>query len=389
MKILITVILSLLTITTQAAQPLNNFLQEGKIDEGLVEFANPKDNAEKFSLGTLQVLNAIEKFSKGVSDLGINRETVRLAASMSGAMPSVLQSTNEATPEKVAGLVRGFKADLQEAGKTLSGIDDKEFKVEVNLSKFNVNLTGTNVLVMNLFTQNRFNQPQSPEDVIVRFDNADAVWLEGYTHFLVGDIDILSTYDWMPVWNQCAHVLFQNPKPAPPIVVAGLDTSFSFSIWVDVIAALHETRLKPVNPNGLILARDEFQKMIQCSRKSWTLICAETDNDHEWLPSPRQTGPRGSKVTQEQIDGWMHILDETEAILKGQKLLPHWRIKEGTGININKLVNNPPPFDLILMIQGSTFIPYLEKGEISDKVTWRNLTSPFGGGFFNFALWSN
>ena len=81
-------------------------------------------------------------------------------------------------------------------------------------------------------------------------------------------------------------------------------------------------------------------------------------------------------------------MDETEHILKGEKLLPHWRIQDGTGINVDKLVHDPPPLDIILMIQGSAFVPYLEKGPISDASTWRMLTMPYGAGFTRFAIWT-
>jgi hypothetical protein len=118
-------------------------------------------------------------------------------------------------------------------------------------------------------------------------------------------------------------------------------------------------------------------------------VLAETDNDHEWLPSPKQTGPGGTKVTQQQIDGWLKVLDELDAILAGKKLLPHWRLKSGTGINVAKLVASPPKLDLILLIQGSALVPYLEEGTVSDRAAWVTLMQPFGPGFTRFAIWSN
>jgi hypothetical protein len=129
--------------------------------------------------------------------------------------------------------------------------------------------------------------------------------------------------------------------------------------------------------------------MIACSRLCWQRVLAETDDDHEWLPSPKQTGPGGTKVTQQQIDGWIKVLDELDAILAGKKLLPHWRVKNGTGINVAKLVASPPKLDLILFIQGSALVPYFEEGTVSDLTAWRTLMQPFGPGFVRFALWSN
>lgn len=85
----------------------------------------------------------------------------------------------------------------------------------------------------------------------------------------------------------------------------------------------------------------------------------------------------------------MHVLDELDTILAGKKLLPHWRVESGIGINVPKLVASPPRLDLILMIQGSAFIPFLEEGTVSDRTAWRTLMQPFGPGFARFAMWSN
>ena len=80
------------------------------------------------------------------------------------------------------------------------------------------------------------------------------------------------------------------------------------------------------------------------SRENWTRIRAETDNGKEWLPNPHQTGfLPGVTVTQEQIDGWMLLLDEFGALLQGQKLLPHWRFDKG--INLRRMFLEPTTFD--------------------------------------------
>jgi hypothetical protein len=71
-----------------------------------------------------------------------------------------------------------------------------------------------------------------------------------------------------------------------------------------------------VGPDALRRARDEFRAMIGCSKVCWQRMLAETDNEHEWLPSPTQIGPKGDKVTSQQIEGWQQVLDELDAILK-------------------------------------------------------------------------
>ena len=54
------------------------------------------------------------------------------------------------------------------------------------------------------------------------------------------------------------------------------------------------------------------------AKEMWKFILAETDDDNEWIPNPKQTGVVGVKVTQEMIDAWRETLDEAEQVLQGR-----------------------------------------------------------------------
>ena len=56
------------------------------------------------------------------------------------------------------------------------------------------------------------------------------------------------------------------------------------------------------------------------------------------------------------------VLAEAEAVLKGDLLIPHWRLGEGVGINLAKFMQNPPEIDIIAIIQGEGVLPYVEEG---------------------------
>ena len=64
----------------------------------------------------------------------------------------------------------------------------------------------------------------------------------------------------------------------------------------------------------------------------------------------------GIEVNQERVDGWQEFLNEFEAILKGNKLIPHWRFDEGTGSPIIFLHGNPTSSYL-----WRNVIPHVEK----------------------------
>jgi hypothetical protein len=399
MKPLLLLGLGLIAITNLAgAEPtLDEFLKRGQLDAALAAYAQPRTDAERFSLAATQVLASARDFSAGFNRLSLHPN---LRSSGLPFLRAVVQDVsagkaNIATPQAVAALFRELKAGLQRANTTLSQIAGKEdFGVQITLSEARADFSGDGTIDPETETlQAAFGRilgigAPSAEPMIIRFDRADAAWLKGYTHFLIGIIDLLSSYDWAPVWNQCAHIIFLNPEPVPGIAKV-VDLHASWDMWPDLIAAVHDMRLELVDRDGPKRFRDSFLMMIAESRICWQRALEEKDDVNEWLPNPNQKGPRGLTVTRDQIDGWFKVLDELEAVARGKKLLPHWRIKSPSGINVDRLVAAPPKLDLVLWIQGSAFLPYLEEGPISDAETWRKLTGPFGPGFFQFAIWSN
>ncbi|MBK9991236.1 MAG: hypothetical protein IPP19_11015 [Verrucomicrobia bacterium] len=373
---------------------LNGYLTSGKLQDGVAAFSKPANDAERFSLAVLQSLQGLQQFADGGSRLGFSRTLTSTGLPFLRALPRQAADApvEQATPEKVRQIFQNLRNALKLANTTLAKVGEGEFKVQVNLSRAHLEnndgapgmpLTESLGRIMGLRTS-------AEQELVVNFDSADAIWLKGYTHILVGLLDLFLAYDWSPVWAQSAHVLFTSPNPLPPIAkFLNLNQRMGPSEWADLIAGIHELHLVMTDPDGMRKFVTELQAATACSRICWKRIQAESDDDHEWLPSPKQTGPRGSKITQPEVDGWMVVLDEVDAILSGKKLLPHWRLKDGLGINVAKMVQTPPKLDLILIIQGSALVPYIEAGEVSGMDRWRTLVAPYGPGFASFALWSN
>lgn len=155
-----------------------------------------------------------------------------------------------------------------------------------------------------------------------------------------------------------------------------------------MVAFIHLNHWPVVEPARLRSVLEHFEAMVRLSRESWSRIMAETDDRNEWIPSPRQSGvlPR-MRVTEDLVAGWMSFLDEFEALLQGKKLLPHWRFDRG--INLRRIFLEPSTFDIVLLIQGSAALPYLEEGELTSDETWRRITEVFGGDLFRYAIWFN
>jgi len=90
------------------------------------------------------------------------------------------------------------------------------------------------------------------------------------------------------------------------------------------------------------------------------------------------------------VKGWtITFLDEADEILAGRKLIPFWRDAGGRGVNLRRVFVEPREFDLVLWVQGTAAIPYLEAGELTTPEVWQRLQRIFQGEFLGFAIWFN
>lgn len=160
---------------------------------------------------------------------------------------------------------------------------------------------------------------------------------------------------------------------------------------LDAIAFIHLVRLPAVDRERMKSALGRLERVVSLSRSCWRFILAETDDDREWIPNPKQASiAPNARVTEEMVKGWGDFLDEIEAILAGRKLAPFWRSAgAGRGINVRRVFLEPREFDLALWVQGVGAAPYLEEGELSKPETWSRLNRIFGGEFLGFAIWFN
>src|SRR5207253_155266 len=117
----------------------------------------------------------------------------------------------------------------------------------------------------------------------------------------------------------------------------------------DAISFFHQlTRLPIKEPARTKAALAQLEAGVVQAKEMWKFILAETDDDNEWIPNPRQTGVVGVKVTQEIVDAWLETLDEVEQVLKGKKLIPFWRgEKDERGVNLRRVFAEPRTFDPI------------------------------------------
>jgi hypothetical protein len=382
-------------------------LFEGKaISAVLQELKNrpAREPAEVFLLGTTEFLGGVERLCQRFHQLGLNYQLGRqLPVPFLRLQLPPHPNPPLARAEDVRAALDEFYATMNRVEETLRPIRGKTFRLEVPLGQMALDFDGDGSIgeresFLTLYRQ--FNRraaetaSQSPNaaakfDAV--FDGADVHWLIAYTHFLRGSADLMLAHDGTELFNTVGQLFFVRADTSlgRPGLALRDDTRRQWTSIADAIGLLHQLRLPVQDAQRLARARIHWISMIGESRAMLAALEAETDNDREWLPNPRQNSALGVALAQEQIDGWRLFLAEMEVILEGKKLLPHWRFATTHGFNVKRFLTQAKTTDLVLLLQGSAAVPYIEAGECTSDATWREITRLFQGNFIGFAIWIN
>jgi hypothetical protein len=207
----------------------------------------------------------------------------------------------------------------------------------------------------------------------VRFDTADAEWLAAYVHLMSGASEMVLSVD--P--TSAIQIVYEGRMQLERAGAVGAPNYIVEDSFIDQAAAVLMALNGKPDAARTRKALDHFRQMIAHNRKFWPEVMAETDNDHEWLPNPRQTSPFGINITPEIATGWQEVLAELEDMLEGRALIPFWRtppgpegVTSGVGINLKRLLSDPPDLNVALLIQGAAIAPYLEQGKLVTLNAW-------------------
>ena len=413
---------------------VEKYLLDGRLKEGDVALSNhlkehASDDQARFGLGVLQFLRAVEGLGQSLTHYGVRTHN------NSGFILPFLRlpaTTNENCKKidyaQARKIIDTFQKQLMQAEATLSAISDAEVKLPLHFGMIKLDLNGTghqlhspsnqpaqsdhestkqshtaensddNRSLWKVYAKltNSTNIPiEKAEQFFIKFDRGDVHWLRGYCHLLSTVCDIYLAHDSKDLFERTAHLFFTKVDSPYAFLskakrirsIGGGDLEV-----FDLIAFVHLIRCDVVEPKRMASALNHLQAVIDQSRETWKWIMAEEDDDHEWLPNPRQTGViPNARVTEQMVVAWAGIMTESEKILSGELLIPFWRGSESDrrGINLRKVFLQPRQFDLVLWVQGSAAAPYLEEGKLSKGRTWRDLRGEFGSHFPGFALWFN
>jgi hypothetical protein len=368
--------------------------------------AESGDDLARFQLGTVQFVRAAERLAQDGVRYGTLSRTMMLPFIRVGGLAAGNKKPEPATYADVRAMIERFQTSIMAAEATLAPIQSKDLAWKLDLRDVRLDLNGDGqrteteslgALFQMVAVRRRWDQSQQPPlELVVGFDSADVYWLRGYCHLLSSLADMILAHDEERLFELTAHTIFADPQTEfakrrdLDISVPSEHVAFRFDELSDVIAVIHLINFQVEEPARLKSAHEHLLKMIELSRSCWELILAEQDNDHEWIPGPTQKSVIPDLLLdREQVEAWRDFLDEAKAILVGKKLIPFWRHGFKEGVNLQRVFTDPRPFDLVLWVQGTSALPYLEAGEQTSPETWQRFQRIFRGEFVGIAIWVN
>src|SRR5262245_3650732 len=332
------VMLSLAGRVDAGGPPLvEKYLHSGELAKGEQALeaalaAHPRDDQIRFGLGVLRFIRGVERFGQSLHEYGVKSEStdfpfLRLPVPHNPEPASI-------TYTAVRRIVDDFVRDLTAAEQTLAGITDDGVKLPLRLADIRLDLGGTGKptdrfldVMKKIVRQQQFDFLKGNPDFLVCFDRGDVAWLRAYCHLLTGMLDFYLAFDTEAIFNLSSDDVFAKPKPPPP--------PKEKRQWDEVLRVIVVKE-----PARLGRFRRHMIKVAELNRETWKYIRAETDDDHEWLPNPRQKGVLGMPVRDDMVDAWLAMMGEYEALLDGKRTLG--APKDGKGLSLRALLDDPP-----------------------------------------------
>jgi hypothetical protein len=234
-------------------------------------------------------------------------------------------------------------------------------------------------------------QPVPPADTTLGLDRADALWFAGYTQVFAAQFDMALAHDFEALFDAYFHRVFPDSDlPLADHTSGG--TLFSGpesdAALADLLAAVHTLNFPVKDKPRLANVLGRLQSISALSRRNWDAILAETDDNREMVPSPRQTSlVESHPVTEETVAAWMATLDTVDRVLAGELLVPHWRFDQG--IDLRAYFETAETTDVVMILTGLGALPFLRDGPIADAESFAEANRVFGTQWLTYALWFN
>jgi hypothetical protein len=364
----------------------------------LAALPTPTD-ADRFALGGIRFLRAVEgtlqlRWQTGLSEQMTMIPFLRLPIP-ENPNPTPFE------PAAIATLFTNVSTGMDAARAPLSEIPaGSDFGVDISFADLWFDINANNArdqgedmldvmgpMIMGWQWDER--DPATPAPVI-RFDGADAAWLSAYTHLLGGLSDMILAYDpTTPITRiNDARTAMSKLGMLTPDPIFGMGGGSSMDA-VDYFAIILATLNQTPNKDRMASAQSHLLAMVTDNRRFWSEVVLETDNANEWLPNDAQKSSLGIELPPGTGPMWLGVLSDIEALVKGDKLVPYWRIEGPAGVNVGRMFTDPRPIDLAAWIQGEGAVPYLETGDLISMQNWSAFEQMMSGQAMLFTLFLN
>jgi hypothetical protein len=381
-------LLAVVAAPAAAADPplAEKYLHAGELAKGEQALeralaAAPKDDQARFGLGVVRFVRSVERLAQSLHEYGMKPT--------GGGLPILrLPVPENPAPNRISHpvfrrILDDFRRDLAAAEAPFAGVTDETVRLPLRVGLVKLDLDGDGqptdrfLDVMTRYVGRTPDFLKGNSDLLIGFDRADASWFRGYCHLLMAMTDFMLAFDGGPLFNQFAEFCFTNPRTNPK----------QGDALMHLIELAKDLRVK--EPDRLKRVRTHLLKVCALSVETWTFAMAEADDDHEWLPNPKQAGVLGVPVRAEMVESWLELVKEAAAVLDGKRLMPLGRLPPGEGFDLRKFLESPP--EKIDLIAWLTEVPdaYRRQGELADSRVWSRAERVFGGEFLGFAAWFN
>jgi HEAT repeat protein len=318
------------------------YLLQGRLAEGEAALSErlkvaPQDDQARFGLGVLRFIRGVERLGQALHKCGCRSGNTNIPI-----LRLPVPKNPDPAPISYADLRRvldDFYRDLFTAEAILADVTDDKVKLPLHLAVIRLDLIGEGkptdeflAIVKKIMQRQQFDFQKSNPDLLVCFDRGDVAWLRAYCHLLMAMLDFYLAFDTEQLFDLTADELFARPR-----------NRFAGDNIEKQRKMLDASRIIVVKePARLGQFRQHFLRVAELNRETWKHIRTETDDDHEWLPNPKQEGVLGLPVRNEMIDTWLVMMAELEALLDGERTFSIFWSRNGKGLNLKTLLDDPP-----------------------------------------------
>ncbi len=397
MRFLLPFAFGLVATTAQAEISLN--LEQGLVaaENQLTSLSSPTPS-DQMAIGAVRFLHGVEKTLQIRWQYNATFEDYDLPVLRLPIPPN--PHAKPFDPALVTQIFADLTQDMSNARTALDTIsqnDDVAVNIDLQTLWFDINMNGKrdpgeNLLELGAFLatgDTDFGGANNIPPLQVRFDTADVAWLTAYTHLLSGIGELVVAFDPTDAIEKTmsSSAAMDKLRGKPYESTSGIITNETD--FIDKFATVYGALNRQPDPAHARKAYAHFQEMIQQNKIFWNAVSKETDDNQEWIPNAHQTAALGFDMPVDAANAWQAILADLEAMLNGELLITHWRIAPTGGINVKKIFLDPPVVDIVTWFHGEGLLPYMERGPVMSRNSFRQFENMFMGDALLFAFLLN